>query len=213
MSSIRFNAPLIEATTPSRFSWLNLREEIGSALEYGRAIGALSSLVALAGLLYWCPRCGQWMGEGSEGQGSGAPAPQAPPPPRRLIRALSEPVTSEPISRSENPRRHQNRLTEEGVLKHPTRFKGVAARESYGPPSQAHGRTVDTYYGGSPKSDSRPHGHDKQFIRGDGEQIPIYDRAKDGTIVYESGTEVVYNRDDRVYEWEPKTEDKGGLQE
>jgi hypothetical protein len=187
----------------------NVRNEINTALDYSRTIGSFSSLIALAGLLYWCPRCGQWMGEGSEGKGPNIPSPEAKPQPRRLLRAVGRPLLGGPTPVSEMPRQHQNRLTREGVLKQPTKFKGVAARVSYDPPSSAHGRVADTYYGGRPKADSRPHGHHVEFIRGDEERTPIYDRLKDGTPVFDSGTDVTYIREDNTYEWRPKQSYEG----
>jgi hypothetical protein len=181
-----------------------LRGRIDEALEYGRTLSSLSALIALAGLVYWCPRCGQWMGEGSEGTGPAAPNAQASLPPRRLLRAVSEPIADRVPPTQNTVRRHGNRLTEGGILKQPGSSSGEPAKFSYDPPSSTHGRVVDGYYGGAPKPDSRPHGHDVQFIRGDGEQTHIYHRLKDGTIEFESGVDVVYRREDNSYEWTPR---------
>ena len=185
--------------------WQNLfnrvRSEAASLVEYGATFGKLASLIALGGLLYWCPRCGQWMGEGSEGQGPAAPA-QAPPVPQRLLRAISSPLVDQPTPTADLPARDGGKLTpNSGVLETHGMFKDTDSKIRHRPPSYAHGRRVENLYDGSPRPDSYPHGHEITYVRGDGERLPIYDRLRDGTVVYDNGMSVVYKMEDNVYEW------------
>lgn len=178
---------------------------VDDMLEQGADFARLSSLIALAGLLSWCPRCGEWQGEGSEGIGPNIPSPQAPPMPKRLLRSLAGPLLDEPTPTSELPPRDGNKLTpNSGILESLGEHDGQDAKFRHRPPSTAHGRIVDTLYGGSPRPDSYPHGHEVTFVRGDAEEILVYDRLKDGTIVHETDTDVVYLSDSNAYEWKPK---------
>lgn len=183
----------------------NIRNEVATAIEYGRVMTGLASLIAVAGILYWCPRCGQWMGAGSEGVGPGAPKPEMPPPPRRLLKALGVLLQGEPTPVRDLPKRDGNKLTpRSGVLENEqARFGDKPAKHRYNPPSDAHGRKVDTYYDGSPNPDSRPHAHLAEFIRGDEDQTLLYDRNRDGTVVYDNGVDVVMGQDG-VYQWMPR---------
>lgn len=182
-----------------------VRREASTMLEYGATLGAVSSLIALAGLVYWCPRCGEWMGEGSEGSGSGVPNPAAPKVPARLLRAVSSPMQSTPTPLHELPSRDGARLTStSGVLETQGMRDGSPAKIRHNPPSDAHGRKVDTYTGGSPNPDSRPHAHLAQFVRGDGEVLDLYEREVNGNIVHDTGVSVTYQAQDNSYVWRPK---------
>jgi hypothetical protein len=197
-----------ELTNPAFFFRQKLeavRYEIGSALQAGATLAKVSSLIAIAGLLNWCPRCGEWQGSGSEGKGPSAPNPNATPPPARLIRSVSESLRNEPTSTKDMPDRRSSSLTANSrILEKYGVHEGRPAKLRYGPQAQGHGRRVDAYTGGYPKPDSRPHAHDADFVRGDGHEIPIFERTVDGTILYESGVSVKFDTDTSVYIWRPQ---------
>lgn len=181
-----------------------VRHEVSTVIAYGETTARLSSLIAIAGLLYWCPRCGQWMGEGSEGRGDARPS-QAPPPPPRLVKAVSTPLTGQPTPAEQMPNRDGNNLTpKSGILEcWGVTYNDQDAKVRHQPPSDAHGRKVEQYYGGYPEPDSYPHGHEASYVRGDAERIPLYDRLKDDTVVFESGTAVKFNDATNEYVWQP----------
>ncbi len=186
------------------FNLTNVRIGIGNILRPGREAMSLTALIAVAGILYWCPRCGQWMGEGSEGVGDGVPKPSLPPPPPRLLKAISTPMTHEPTPQTELRKRDENKLSLGGILENAiAKFGLKSAKIRYTPPSIAHGRRVDSYYDGQPRNDSRPHAHIVDFIRGDGKHIPIYSRKRSGEVVHESGTDVILDANN-VYHWIPR---------
>ena len=188
----------------------SVHNTISTALEYGATVIQISSLIALAGLLNWCPRCGEWQGAGSEGIGPNVPNPTAPPIPKRLLRAISSPLAGEPTSQQSTPKRDGSRLTPNSDILESfgTTPDGKDAKFRHNPLSNAHGRKVETYYDGSPRPDSDPHGHDVHFIRGDGEEFHMYDRARDGTPIHETNTSVLYQSADNTYQWEPKNQPK-----
>lgn len=197
----RINEKVLDKAPRQNAIYQNVRRKVASAIEEGASRGVIVSLIALAGVLNFCPRCGEWQGPGSEGRGPAVPNPKAEPPPAKLLKAIISPDTDR--SGNDQPRR-ENKLTQGGILESTGEHKGESAKKRHDPPSSAHGRKVDTYYGGQPKPDDNPKGHDATFIRGDGEQISLYDRAKDGETVYESGVEVNLDREKGAYIWTPK---------
>lgn len=198
--------PISEPNISPAFNFFRrTREQISSAIEHGATVVGFAALIAMAGVMYWCPRCGQWMGAGSEGRGDGAPVPDVPPPPQRLIRALSTPLQGSPVPPIELPSRISGRLTpNSGVLENSSaEYEGEPAKDRYRAPSRAHGRRVDTYTEGETRPDDNPHAHRVRFQRGDGEELLIAHHDRDGNMVYDSGV-MVKMADDNVYEWTSK---------
>lgn len=180
-----------------------LRDNMKSVLELGISLASVSALIALAGLYSWCPRCGEWQGDGSEGRGPGVPNPKAPPVPRRLLRAIGLPLTGGPTDVTAMPDRSGNQFekNERGEWQFARIDEAQGAKEVYGRQSNAHGRRVDAYYDGEPKPDDDPHGHNATFMRGDGKEFQIYNRLKDGTTVHETGVYVNYDGASGAYVW------------
>lgn len=181
-----------------------VREKIfvQTGLEYSLSVAP--TLLALASLLNYCPRCGEWQGSGSEGAGAAAPpSRQLPPPPPRLIRAISASIQAEPVNPNVN-RDASNLTPNSGILEAPGERHDSPAKLRHQPPSVAHGRRIDAYYDGSPNPDSRPHAHESDFVRGDGEVVPIYERARDGEVVFDSGVAVAFQEETGAYVWTPK---------
>jgi hypothetical protein len=183
-----------------------VREQTIATLEVGRAVAVTAQVFALVSLFNWCPRCGQWMGAGSEGVGPGALKPEVPPPPARLLKAIGVEIRGEPTSTESLPKRHGNKLTsDKGILERLGKTEDHRpAKHRYGPTADSHGRKVDTFYDGFPEPDSRPHAHLSEFARGDNERIPLYHRPVNGPPIYDNGVLVVHRAEDNVYVWVPK---------
>lgn len=198
-----------------------LRIKVLAMLEVGYGVASVAALISLVGMAYWCPRCGQWMGPGSEGTGPNVPNPEAPPIPDRLIKALSTPATkpthtfdkphpSEPNNKLRNDPEYRGQLHSLPPWKD---HNGESAKEQYRPPSPAHGRRRDTYWGGDPEPDSGKHAHLTEFIRGDGQVIGaggegdtekrLYERPREGPLVIDTGVYVERNPETGVYVWRP----------
>lgn len=173
-------------------------------LEVGVGVMSFSALIALIGLSSYCPRCGEWQGSGSEGKGPAAPKAKAPLPPKRLIKAMSEPMRPKTGQDASSGDRGSSKLTRGGILESSGSDISEPSKTRHQPQSQAHGRKTDTFSGGNPKPDSAPHAHSSDFIRGDGEVIPLYERQKDGQVVHESGVDVVIREGSGSYVWTPK---------
>lgn len=175
------------------------REQLKSTAEVAFSIQLAASALALAAIYNWCPRCGEWQGEGSEGKGPGVPSPKAPPIPDVVLRAVSIPL-SDTSEKSTRPNR-ENKLTRAGILESENTFRGSPAKERYRQQSTAHGRKKDTYYDGSPNPDSDPHAHYSEFVRGDNETIEIYDRDVERRVHYDSKVAVRFDSNDNTYTW------------
>jgi len=152
----------------------------------------------------YCPRCGEWQGAGSEGKGPKAPTYDIPPPPARLIKAISTPITSSPDLNNTMDRNSAKLTSNSGILKTPGEMDGKPATLRHQPPSNAHGRKIDTYYDGTPDPISRPHAHFSEFVRGDGEKVPLYDRPVSSEPRFDSEVNVTYEETEGGYTWKPK---------
>ena len=183
-----------------------IRSEAYDVARVGVGIATFSSLIAIAGLLSWRPRCGEWQGDGTEGDGPSAPNRDVPPVPPRIMKAISEPVRYDTIPVDPvRTWRHNNKLTQDsGLLESHGMFEGTHAKRRTSPSTDTHGRKTDIYHGGYPKPDSRPHAHDILYVRGDGDETLIFDRERDKTVTYDSEIELKFDAETRIYTWTPQ---------